>query len=131
MTWRETPLRGWVALSANSIAVLYGVAFLVWALAVPAYEGRTFVDLSSSVGSGVLLASQSLLVSVAVWMLLHRHCTLGDERSFRFGAVLVTVFMAWAWIGGFSLSFGVFPAACLLVLAALLTPAGSSQAAPS
>lgn len=118
MTWRETPPRGWAALAANSAAVLYGVAFLAWA---PASFGSTGVDL--------LLASQSLLASTVVWMLLHRHCKLGDDRSFAWAAVLVTLFMAWAWIGGFSLSYGVFPAACLLVLAALLTPAGRARAA--
>ena len=115
MSWRETPLSGWAALSINSLAVLYGIAFLVWA----------------PNGLGLLLASQSLLISAAVWLLLHRHCTTGDTRSAWWAAFIVVTFMLWAFIGGFSLSFGTFPAACLLVVAAVLTPAGVTQAKPS
>jgi hypothetical protein len=38
-------------------------------------------------------------------------------------------FLVWAFLGGFSLSFGTFPAACFLLAAVLLTPRGGPASA--
>jgi hypothetical protein len=99
--------------------------FVIWAVAAPSYPGgKTFLDLSSSTGSGLLLASQSLVASCVLWALLHRHCGSGGKLSGIAAEWLTVIFMAWAFVGGFSLSFGTFPAACFLLAAVLVTPRG-------
>jgi hypothetical protein len=121
--------RGTLAFVVCSLAVLYGIGFLVWAVAIPDYpHGRTFIDLSDSVGLGLLLASQSLLVSVPVWLLLRRYCLSGEEWTGALAVWLAAPFLGWAILGGFSLAFGTFPAACLLVAGVALTPRGASPA---
>jgi hypothetical protein len=120
---RTTPWYGWVAFGLATLAVLYGALFIVWAVVAPSYPGgRTFLDLSSSTGSGLLLASQSLVSSSIVWALLHFHCSSGNKLSGKIAELLAVAFLAWAFVGGFSLSFGTFPAALLLLAAVLTTP---------
>jgi hypothetical protein len=127
---RATPWYGWVAFALASLAVLYGAMFVIWAVAVPSYSGgTTFLDLSSSTGAGLLLASQSLLASCVVWALLHRHCSSGDKLSGIAAEWLAVAFLVWAFVGGFSLSFGTFPAAVLLLAAVLMTPPGAREPA--
>jgi hypothetical protein len=127
---RSTPWYGWVALALASLAAVYGALFIVWAVAAPSYSGgKTFLDLSSSTGAGLLLASQSLLASCVVWALLHRHCSSGDRLSGTAAEWLTVAFLVWAFLGGFSLSFGTFPAAVLLLAAVLMTPSGAHEPA--
>jgi hypothetical protein len=126
MSAHRTPWNGWVAFALTSLAVTYGVAFIVWAVAAPSYSGgRTFLDLSSSTGTGLLLASQSLIASCVLWALLHRHCSSADRVSGTLAEWLAVIFLVWAFLAGFSLSFGTFPAAVLLLAAVLMTPSGA------
>jgi hypothetical protein len=118
---RATPWEGWAAFGLTALSVLYGVALLVEILVVPEFaSGQTQFEYG---GSGTLLIfGQPLLVSLAVWALLNRHCKTGSWAAGRVAEVGVSLYLVYSILGGFTISAGAFPAACLLLAAVLLTP---------
>jgi hypothetical protein len=115
MATHPAPLRGRVAFAASTLAVLYGIAFLVWAMTTPPYDGLG------------LLAAQSLVVAAPMWLLLRRRCSTGVGGTA--GELVAVAFLVWSVVAGFSLAFGTFPAAALLLVAVLAVPAGRPRAA--
>ena len=112
-----TPPRGWVSFAASTLALLYGVAFLAWGLTDPAWNGYE------------PLAAQSLLVAAPMWLLVRRHCSTGSRAAGLAAELIAAAFMAWAFFGGFSIAFGTFPAAVLVLVAVLAVPRGTPSAA--
>jgi hypothetical protein len=104
--------------------VLYSLALLVSIFAVPEFSGKTLYEYG---GSGtVLIFGQPLVVSVAVWALLRRFCTTGDRITEVLVTALVWLYLAYSFVGGFTISAGAMPAAFLLVVATQFTPRGSA-----
>jgi hypothetical protein len=131
---REIPWRGWAAFGVSSLAVLYGIWFLVWAVLAPDYPGGEIgpltyaeVDVVKS-AKDLLLPAQSLLVAVPAWFLLHRYCSTGESWAGKTAKWLAVGLLFYAFIGGFTIAHGTFPAACLLIVAVLLTPRGGVAA---
>ena len=106
------------------LAVLYSVALLVEILVVPEFAGgRTLYEYG---GSGTLLIfGQPLVVCLCVWVLLNRHCKTGNRAAGHVAEVGVSLYVVYSILGGFTISAGAFPAACLLLAAVLLTPRGT------
>jgi len=125
---RTTPWEAWAAFGLTVLAVLYGVALLVQILVVPEFaSGKTLFEYG---GSGTLLIfGQPLLVSLVVWVLLNRHCKTGNRAAGRVAEVGVSFYVVYSIVGGFTISAGAFPAACLLLAAVLLTPRGTASPA--
>jgi hypothetical protein len=118
---RGTPWQGWAAFSLTVLAVLYSVALLVSILTVPEFQGGT--TLFEYGGSATLLIfAQPLAFSLVVWALLNRHCKTGSRVAGRLAEVLVSLYVVYSFVGGFTISAGAFPAACFLLAAVLLTP---------
>src|SRR3954454_4989136 len=128
MQQRATPWNGWAAFSLTGLAAIYSVALLVAILVVPeSAGGKTLVEYG---GSGTLLIfGQPLLVSLVVWVLLNRHCKTGSRAAGQVAEVGGSLYVVYSILGGFTISAGAFPAACLLLAAVLLTPRGTPSPA--
>jgi hypothetical protein len=63
-------------------------------------------------------------VAVPMWLLLRRQCSTGGRGSVWAAEVIASAFLAWAFIAGFTISFGTFPTAVLLLAAVLAVPRG-------
>jgi hypothetical protein len=128
MNGSGTPWEGWAAFALTALAALYSVGLLVEIVVVPEFgSGQTLFEYG---GSGTLLIfGQPLVVTLAVWLLLNRYCKTGNRAAGQVAEVGVSLYVVYSVLGGFTISAGGFPAACLLLAAVLLTPRGAAAPA--
>jgi len=111
---------GRAAFALTVLALAYGVALLVWVVAVPGIDGQTLLEYG---GPGSLaITSQAALFSLAMWWLLRRKCTTGSPWATRATGIVAPLFVLWSVMGALSIAAGAFPAAVLLLVATSLTP---------
>jgi hypothetical protein len=118
--------KGRLAFGLATAAVVYAVAFTVWALIAPAYSsGETILEENPELSVRIAIALP-LLITATVWLLLHLACRFDAARTRRAAAIVAWLLVAFAVITGFSIGLFVLPGAVLLVAAATLTPVKSS-----
>jgi hypothetical protein len=117
---RVALVRGRASFALTLAAVAYGIALLVWVIAVPAIDGQTLLGYGGP--ASLAIVAQPLLASLLMWYLLRRRCTTGSDVATTWAWALGTAFLVWSVLGALSLAAGAFPAAVLLILAVLLTP---------
>jgi hypothetical protein len=115
-----------VAFGLATAAVAYAAAFTAWALTAPVYSsGQTILEANSELSVRVAIA-MPLLVTSAVWLLLHVACRFDAPRARIVASTVAWLLVAFAVITGFSIGMFVLPGAALLVAAAALTPVARS-----
>jgi hypothetical protein len=103
-------------------AVLCAAAFTAWALFASAYSsGETILEANPERSVRVALAAP-LLVTSAVWLLLHVACRFDALWARRAASTVAWLLVAFAVVTGFSIGLFVLPGAVLLVVAAARTP---------
>jgi hypothetical protein len=115
------------AVGLSLFAVAWGLAILLGAFALPAYnDGSTLVD-ENGAWVAVPVAVPALLASIA-FTGLHRRCTSGSTAGLVWAWSAVAVLVAFAVVA--ILSIGVFALvpALALACAAKLTPQGAASA---
>jgi hypothetical protein len=125
--------KGWWAFGLASVGVLWTAALVPGAFFFPAYSGEasspsggTIHTTNTLVGVNGLWAVVPfvlfLVLSVAAWAGLHASCTTGSRRGRTVGHVAAGLLAAVA-VFTFSAGFLALPAALLVIVAAVLTPA--------
>jgi hypothetical protein len=113
------------AFSLATAAVCCAVAFTVWALTASVYaSGETLLEANPELSVRVALGLP-LVVTLAVWSLLHAACRLNAKRARTAATIIAALLVAFAAVTGFSIGMFVMPGAALLLAAALLTPVAS------
>ena len=120
----DTLRPGIAAFGLTVLAVLYGLALLISIFTAPEFNGKTLYEYGGP--DTVLIFGQPLLVSIAVWALLRRFCTTGGRITEALVTALVWLYLAYSFVGGFTISAGAMPAAFLLVVATQFTPRGTA-----
>jgi hypothetical protein len=113
---------GRAAFGLATTAVICAAAFTVWALFAPAYSaGESIVEANPELVARAAVAAP-LLVTSAVWMLLHVACRFDARWARRVALAVASLLVAFAWMTGFTIGMFVLPGAVALVAAAALTP---------
>src|SRR5438094_685476 len=118
--------RGRAAFGLTLAAFVYGVALLVWVVAVPGVQGETLLEYGGP--WSVAITIQPILFSGAMWWLLHRRCATGSRAATRIAWTAALAFLVWSVLGALSLAAGAFPAAALLLAAVACTPSPQARA---
>jgi hypothetical protein len=117
---------GRAAFGWATAAVVYAVAFTVWALVASVYSsGQTILEVNSEFSVRVAIA-MPLLVTSTVWLLLHVGCRFDATLARIAASTVAWLLVAFAAITGFSIGMFVLPGAVMLVAAAALTPVARS-----
>jgi hypothetical protein len=117
---------GRAAFGWATAAVVYAVAFTVWALLASVYSsGQTILEVNSEFSVRVAIA-MPLLVTSTVWLLLHVACRFDATLARIAASTVAWLLVAFAVITGFSIGMFVLPGAVMLVAAAALTPVARS-----
>jgi hypothetical protein len=105
-----------------TLALVCAAAFTVWALFGSAYSsGETILEANPEASVRIAIAAP-LVVTSAVWLLLHVACRFDARWARRSASILAWLFVAFAVVTGFSIGLLVLPVAIALVCAAALTP---------
>jgi|SRR5215216_1973668 len=112
--------RGQASFGFSVAAVAYSVALLVWVAAVPSIDGETLFEYGGPWSLAITV--QPLLVSLLMWGLLRHRCTTGSQAASTAAWTVGGMYLGWSVIGALSLAGGAFPAAVLLLIAAVLSP---------
>jgi hypothetical protein len=112
--------RGRVSFGLTAAAVLYSLALLVWVAAIPSIDGETLLEYGGA--TSLAITAQPLLVSLVMWALLRRRCTTGSRLASAAALAIAGIYLGWSVLAALSLAAGAFPAAVLLLIAALSTP---------
>jgi len=112
--------RGRASFGFTMVAVAYSVALLVWVAAVPSIQGETLLEYGGPWSLAITI--QPLLVSLLMWALLRRRCTTGSQAASTAAWTVGGMYLGWSVVGALSLAGGAFPAAMLLLIAAVLAP---------
>ena len=129
--------KGLWAFGLASAGVLWTAALVPGAFLFPAYGGETSTPSGSTVHTSDTLVGVNgpwivvpfvllLLLSVVAWVGLHASCATGSRRGRTVGNVAAGVLAA-AAVFTFSAGFLALPAALLIVVAAVLTPARQAR----
>jgi len=103
-------------------AVGWSLAFIGLALFAPSYgSGATLLEADPETLVRVAVATP-LVLSSAVWLLLHAACRFDAVWAQRAGAAGAWLLVGFAVIAGFSIGLFVVPVAIALVLAVARTP---------
>jgi hypothetical protein len=103
------------------LALAWGILLIAGALLLPVYGSATLV---AENGRGVLIpVSFPAAVSVAVWVALRVKCSRGGRAPELVAWVLIAVLSAFCLVAILSIGLLVVPAAALLAVAAVMTPA--------
>lgn len=129
--------RGRWAFGLASVGVLWTAALIPGAFLFPAYSGdsgsstgaatHTTETLVGANGTWVVAPVALLLVlSLVAWIGLHLSCARGSSRGRTIGGVAAGLLLT-ATVFTFSLGLLALPAALLIVVAAVLTPARQAR----
>jgi hypothetical protein len=112
--------RGRVSFGLTAAAALYSLALLASAAAVPSVDGETLLEYGGP--ASLAITVQPLLVSLVMWALLRYGCTTGSRLASTAALAIAGIYLGWSVVAVVSLAAGAFPAAVLLLIAALVTP---------
>jgi hypothetical protein len=129
--------KGWWAFGLASVGVLWTAVLIPGAFFIPAYSGEASSSSGSTMHTTDTLVGVNgpwivtpfvlfLLLSVAAWIGLHASCTTGSLRGRKLGQIAAGLLAA-AAVLTFSAGFLALPAALLIVVAAVLTPARQAR----
>jgi hypothetical protein len=129
--------KGWWAFGLASVGVLWTAMLIPGAFFFPAYGGEASTPSGSTVDTTDTLVGVNglwvvvpfvifLLLSSAAWVGLHASCATGSRRGRKLGQIAAGLLAA-AAVFTFSAGFLALPAALLVVVAAVLTPARQAR----
>ena len=129
--------KGWWAFGLASAGVLWTAVLIPGAFFLHAYSGESSTSNGSTTHTTDTLVGVNgawvvipfvvfLLLSVAAWAGLHASCATGSRRGRKLGQFAAGLLAA-AAVLSFSAGFLVLPAALMVVVAAVLTPAGQAR----
>lgn len=129
--------KGWLAFGLASLGVLWTAALVPGAFLFPAYSGEASDSTGATVHTtdtlvgvnGVWVVGPYVLflcLSGVAWLGLHASCRTGSRRGRTVGNVAAGLLAAAAMLT-FSLGFLALPAALLVAVAAVLTPARQAR----
>ncbi len=112
----------WIATGA----VVWALAFTVWALTAPFYEpsGQTILEANDELSVRIALLLPAV-ISALVWRALRVACRDGRRGARAIGVTGASVLLFFALLTGFSIGLFVLPGAVALTAAAVMTPSAA------